>query len=216
MSEGNNLWTEENDLMKKMKAIASDFWGESAEEPEESPKKAHEEPAKAASPGIDGIWKASDETIDWTEALAHENPTDGLTSPIVWRFYHERAERVLQGDLEAYTEVLIKSNPLGELTAYADRIQMKAVSASRLECSFQCRTDLMEQDPKKYLSAMGVRAARDLLACLPADEVAVTATDGEKTLMEAVYPRRALLHRNFSFTDPVALTEECGGRFYTE
>ena len=71
----------------------------------------------------------------------------------------------------------------------------------------------MEKDGKKYLSAMGVRIARDLLACLPVSEVKVTVTYGGRNAMAAVYRRDQLLHRNFSFLDPVALSEECGAVF---
>ena len=60
---------------------------------------------------------------------------------------------------------------------------------------------------------MGVRIARDLLACLPVSEVHVTASWQGKTVLDAVYRREQLLHRNFSFLDPVRLTEECGAIF---
>ena len=34
-----------------------------------------------------------------------------------------------------------------------------------------------------------------------------------ETAMEVTYRREQLLHRNFSFLDPVKLTEECGAVF---
>ena len=71
----------------------------------------------------------------------------------------------------------------------------------------------MEKDGKKYLSAMGVRIARDLLACLPVTEVKVTATNGTQNAMEVIYTREQLMHRNFRFLDPIRLTEECGANF---
>ena len=216
--EKNPVPVEENEFMKKMKAIASDFWGEKPAESKEEPEKPKAAP-KAPKPrkqqnGLDTLWKVADETVDWTDALSHATPSDGLTSQLIWSFYHERAARVLSGDLDAYTAGLIKSNPLGELTDYADSIQIKAVSPSRLESSFVCRPAHLKADPKRYLSAMGLRIARDLLACLPVDEVAVTAKDETGVVMEAVYPRKQMLHRNFNFVDPVELTEECGGKFH--
>ena len=42
--------------------------------------------------GIQNIWKTADETIDWTDALAHSTPTDGLTGPRMWTFIHKNAQ----------------------------------------------------------------------------------------------------------------------------
>ena len=208
---------EAGDLLRKMKAIASDLWREPPEDVSAEPKAPQEKPVKSVirrpKIGIDNLWMTADETIDWTDALAHEWPSDGLTNIAMWKFYHKNAEAVLNGDLTAYAEVLRKANPLGELMEYADGINMRAPDPDRLEATFAARDDLMEKDGKKYLSAMGVRIARDLLARLPVSEVKVTATYGGRNAMAAVYRRDQLLHRNFSFLDPVALSEECGAVF---
>ena len=204
------------DLLKKMRAIASDLWRETPNVPAE-PKPKAEKPARVVvkSPdiGIDNLWMTADETIDWTDALAHEYPTDGLTNLRLWAFYHKEAEDVLAGDTKAYAEVLKKANPLGELTAFAEGISMRAPSGDRVEAQFNCRKEYLEVDGKKYLCAMGVRIARDLLACLPVSEVGVKAVQDGETLMEVTYTRDELLHRKFSFLDPVKLTEDCGATF---
>ncbi|MER1994808.1 MAG: hypothetical protein ABS897_12280, partial [Eubacteriales bacterium] len=112
MTEGNNYTgMDQNEFMKRMKAIATDLWGGIAPAEEAAPKPAA--PKKEAAPetekvkdDIQSIWKTADETIDWTDALAHSTPTDGLTPPRMWSFYHKYAEKVLSGDLGAYTEIL--------------------------------------------------------------------------------------------------------------
>ena len=109
--------------------------------------------------------------------------------------------------------MLKTSNPLGELTDYADSINMRAPSADCLESTFVCKDELMKDDRKLYLAGMGLRIARDLLACLPAKEVRVTAEKDGKTVFSATYPRQQLLHRNFAFIDPVRFAEECGAEF---
>lgn len=208
--------TEASDLLKRMKAIASDLWRE--------PEDVTAEPkASAAAPGrvvvkrpkisIDNLWMTADETIDWTDALAHEWPADGLTNIAMWKFYHKNAEAVLNGDLAAYAEVLKKANPLGELTEFAQGISMRAPDEDRLEAVFTVHEEYMEKNGRKYLCAMGVRIARDLLACLPVSEVKVTAGRGEGNVMEVTYRREQLLHRNFRFLDPEKLSEECGAKF---
>ena len=217
--ERTNISMDPNEFMKRMKAIASDLWGGAVPAEEEAPAPAAQRPDPAAAAaekqktGIQSIWKTADETIDWTDALAHSTPTDGLTGPKMWAFYHKYARRVLDGDIGAYTEVLQRANPLGELTEYAEGITIQAPSAERLESKFTCKAELAEKNKKMYLAALGLRIARDLLACLPAEEVAVTGEDGGKTVFAASYTRQQLLHRNFAFTDPVKLAEEIGATF---
>ena len=220
MTEDKNYTNmDQNEFMKRMKAIASDLWGgtipmddgaaPAVSEPKETPRPEPEKPKD----DIQAIWKTADETIDWTDALAHNTPTDGLTGPRMWAFYHKHAQKVLDGDLDAYTEVLQKANPLGELTGYAENITMRAPSADRLESCFVCKKEQLEKNRKLYLSAMGLRIARDLLACLPVEEIAVTGEDDGMVIFSATYTRQQLLHRNFVFTDPVALARECGAEF---
>ena len=131
----------------------------------------------------------------------------------MWAFYHKHAEKVLSGDLSAYTEVLQKANPLGELTDFAEHISMRAVTEAQLESVFVCKGDLLEKNRKLYLSAMGLRIARDLLACLPVEEVVVKGTFEDKDVFTVTYPRQQLLHRNFMFVDPIELSQECGAIF---
>ena len=218
MTEDMNMSMDQNEFMRRMKAIASDLWGgiapleEAVPVPEERRETVPQEPEKPKT-DIRSLWKTADETIDWTDALAHSTPTDGLTGPRMWAFYHKHAQQVLEGDLGAYTEVLQKANPLGELTEYAGSISMQARSPERLESTFICNGEMLEQDRKLYLSAMGLRIARDLLACLPVEEVAVIAEHEGETVYTVTYTRQQLLHRNFVFTDPVALAKECGAEF---
>ena len=220
MTEDRNYTNmDQNEFMKRMKAIASDLWGgtipmddgaaPAVSEPKETPRPEPEKPKD----DIQAIWKTADETIDWTDALAHNTPTDGLTGLRMWAFYHKHAQKVLDGDLDAYTEVLQKANPLGELTGYAENITMRAPSADRLESCFVCKKEQLEKNRKLYLSAMGLRIARDLLACLPVEEITVTGEDDGMVIFSATYTRQQLLHRNFVFTDPVALARECGAEF---
>ena len=225
MSEEQGGMMDQKDLMKRMKAIASDLWGSVVSDEEEPVEPAEEDIHDSRIPqgdtagekrkaDIRSLWKTADETIDWTDALAHSTPTDGLTGIRMWTFYHRHAEKILAGDLDAYTEVLQKANPLGELTEYAESITMQVPSAERLESRFICKKELMEEDRKLYLSAMGLRIARDLLACLPVEEVTVTGECEGKTVFTVIFTRMQLLHRNFTFVDPVALSQECGAVFH--
>ena len=225
------LKIQQRELMKKLKAIGADFWGgETMEDGAADPGQAPETPETGKVPrdnpaprkaevtgrpavGIENLWMTADETVDWTDALAHDRPADGLTSPAVWQFFHEHAEKVLEGDIQAYAAVLRRTNPLGDLTAYADGLVMRAPDAERLEGQFTCREEYLKQYGRKYLAAMGLRIARDLLASLPVSEVGVTAYNEGELVMEATYTREALRRIPFLFVDPAELTLQCGGTF---
>lgn len=214
--------TEENEFAKALQHIGADLWGglnadigtKSTEKPRKATGKAAPATAvkaKKKMSGIDSLWKTADETVDWTDALCHATPSDGLTPQRIWNFYHRMAEKVLQGDTAAYAEVLTTSNPLGDLAEYTDGIRLRVPDADRVEAIFEASDSYLDQNRKLYLGALSVRITRDLLACLPVSEVGVTARKGEKILLEATFPREKLSKLNFTFTDPVQLTEECGG-----
>ena len=67
-----------------------------------------EEPKKPELPPFETMWKLADETVDWTDALVHEEPTDG-TGRRLWHFWHEHAQQVLNGDTEAYVDARCNS-----------------------------------------------------------------------------------------------------------
>lgn len=220
MAEDQNMSMDQIEFMKRMKAIASDLWGgvsmpEEAQQEPKQEKQPKPQPKVTGKPSLNigNLWKTADETIDWTDALAHTSPSDGLTGPKLWSFYHQHAGKILSGDLEAYAEVLKKANPLGELTDFAESINIQAPDPDKLASTFVCREELLEKDRKLYLSALGLRIARDLLACLPVSQVTVRGEYEGETVYEATYTRQQLMHRNFAFVNPVELSEECGARF---
>ena len=226
-----NLSINQAELLKKLKAISGDLWGmtgPTAGNPADGAQPAVEKPEEKAKPGVkkpavvpgkkdpdnlDTLWFKIDETIDWTDALAHATPSDGLTPQGLWEFYRSQAAKVLRGDLGAYREVLKRTNPLGELTNYADGLSMRVPDADRAEGTFTCNHALLEKKGKAYLSAMGVRIARDLMACLPVIEAGVTAYDQGEEVMQVTYSREQLMHKNLQFSDPVTVTEACGAVF---
>ena len=217
MADEKNSLPLENEFTKQLRKIAGDLWGKTEPAVEAEPKPKKEKPKKVVVDqpviGIHNLWKTADETIDWTDAMGHAMPTDGLTSPKTWRFFHEKAKDVLAGKLEAYSEVLKFSNPLGELIEFAEGISIRPESAERLECCFTAKEKYLKEEPRKYCAAVSIRIARDLFACLPVEEVTVHVLDGENEIMTVTYLREQLLHRNFSFLEPEAFAEECGAEY---
>ena len=192
--------------------IVTDLWG-AAPGPEQRPDAA---PAPAAFPPVEQFWRAVDAAVDWTDALVRDTPPDALTTGDRWRFYHSQAPAVLAGNLQAYLTVLKTVDPLGDLKPYAHRITVGVLDADTLRCRFQVEPAYLATSPaetRRYLAAVSLRVARDLLALLPVCRVQVEACQGEQTLLEVTYPREALDNVRFGIADPVALTLDCGGRF---
>ncbi|MBQ8072146.1 MAG: hypothetical protein IJ231_00055 [Clostridia bacterium] len=228
MSEKIDLNAAQKKLAETLKGIGMDLWG--TEDPEKWAEQAFDEsaqaapaakqPPKAEKPApiaekkadLSNLWITADETIDWTEALISEWPRDGLTSPRLWAFYHRMAEKVLQGDLAAYVEVLTTLNPLGDLAEYVSGMVLRTPAAERLECEFECRPEEMEKDARGYLGALSVRAARDLLAVLPVEEVHVTGRMGQEQKLDVTFRRSQMLKRKMAFLNPADFVEECGGQ----
>ena len=241
MSEKMDLNAAQKKLAETLKGIGIDLWGTSdpeqwaekafdssaavpltgAQQPKretaapeqkteaDAEKKTAKAPARKVS--MENLWMTADETIDWTEALIREYAPDGLTPPDRWRFYHRMARLVLEGDRKAYAEVLTTLNPLGDLMEYAQGIVLRTPKADRLECEFECSPEHMEGSARRYLGAMSLRIARDLLAVLPVEEVSVLGRMSGEEKCRVTLKREQLLKRKMAFLDPADFIEECGG-----
>ena len=177
-----------------------------------APRKAYQ----STFPPFEQLWKTADETVDWTDALASATPTDGLTSPRLWSFFHEHAAAVLKGDLNAYVEVLHAANPLGDLAPYAVSFDVEAESADRLRVTFEGSPAYLgaaEKEVRRYLAGVALRAARDLMALLPVRAVLAEGASQGKTLLSVEFDRDELQKVRFSFIDPEAFAMACGGVF---
>lgn len=202
-----------DNTLRSLSDIVGDLWGTPA-------PKAHApvtQPVyKSTFPPFEQLWKTADDTVDWTDALAHDEPTDGLTSAHLWQFFHQHAARVLDGDIAAYVEVLKAANPLGDLSPYATSFDVEAETADRVQVRFGVHPAYMDkqaEEVRRYLCAVALRAARDVMALLPVREVQVTALQGETPLMQVVFDRGELQKVRFSFIDPVAFVTDCGAAF---
>ena len=182
-------------------------------QPAAAPQPVPAESEKPAAPTLDDLWKTADETIDWTEALASVAPTDGLTDPEKWKLYHENAQAVLHGDVAAYLTVLKAADPMADLLPFAADLDVTASSADELNATFNAQPDMLAEEPKRYLSAVSLRIARDLFAVLPVTEVRVVARQEEKELLSVRFTRQGLNKVRFAFIDPAEFVAQCGGTF---
>ncbi len=222
MSETNNgTLSSQEELKRRLKAIGADLWGGMPEAGELAPQPAKASGKASAGPEagerkkkltLQNLWMTADETVDWTEALLHASPRDGLTAQKQWSFFHRIAPRVLAGEKEAYAEVLTTLNPLGDLAEYAAGMVLRTPGPDRVECAFECQRDDLEKYGRNYLGAMCLRITRDLLAVLPVSEVSVRGTLEGEEKVAVVFRREQLMKRKMAFVDPAEFLEACGGK----
>ena len=215
-------------LRKILQETAADLWGGNpvpgmptrpagtagrTATPGNGTEKSQSTPVKKLQfPTLTSVWKTADETVDWTEVLAHDRPVDGLTSMRLWDFYRKYAERVLKGDLQAYVDVLSAANPLGDLTPFAANLQMRTPDADTLQASYECCPEYMKKARDLYLCGLSLRIARDLFAVLPVRRVQVEATENGVPVFRNTFERDDLRNVNFKFLDPVAFAKEHGAQ----
>lgn len=193
-------------LVHGLSGVVNDLWRMVPSAPSEPP----------AFPAFETLWKVADETVDWTDALAGIASDAALTDDNLWRVAQTYAKRVLAGDTSAYLAVLEAAKPLADLSAYAKRFDVVAVSPDRLEALFEALPVYLNEtgtESKRYLAGMAVRMARDLFALLPVTAVQIRATKNEQTLLEVSFEKTEMLKVRFAFIDPVDFTEACGGVF---
>ncbi len=188
--------------------------GAAAAQPKKAESTPAAQPVRAPRPkaSIENLWMTADETVDWTEALLRGTPRDGLTEQKLWSFYHRMARRVLEGDIDAYAEVLTTVNPLGDLTRFVSGMVLRTPSPDRLECVFECQPEDLEKYGRDYLGALSLRIVRDLLAILPVTEVAVSGNLNGSEKVSTVLRRDQMLKQKMAFLKPADFIEACGGK----
>lgn len=145
--------------------------------------------------------KDDDRVEDLEQAVAAARQQDEQTYAD-WEAMHTIAQRVLDGDKQAYLEVIADLNPLDDLLEYGSGFEFAIERSGILEVEFIVVSDQVLPTEKlgitktgrlsrrkmpiskynelfqDYVCSSTIRIARDLMAILPLDYVLVHATDG--------------------------------------
>ena len=203
-------------LTRSLGSIVDDLWGAPVPQPYAAGNAhaaAAPKPSAPSFPPFEQLWKAVDETVDWTSVPAHDTPNDGLTSPEVWALYRRHAAQVLAGEPEAYLAVLKAADPLRDLTPWAEKLDVACRDADCLHVTVTLLPALLAREGRRYPAGMCLRAARDLFALLPVVRVEAEAVCDGKPLMQVPFERSELQKVRFAFVEPVDFVVQCGGAF---
>ncbi|MFF2754011.1 DUF4236 domain-containing protein [Psychrobacillus sp. NPDC058041] len=118
-----------------------------------------------------------------------------------WKSLHLLSERVINGDVDAYFEVVNEMNPFDDLLEFGSDFEFSANNSNIIEVEFKVKSDsvvpnyslsltqtgkLSQKNMTKttyydivqdYVCSCSIRVARDLMALLPAEQVIIHAVD---------------------------------------
>ncbi len=173
-----------------------------AEDLEENKARVAEYEAYVES--LKSVHKQSDGQIDWEVLNKGEVPTNivkGSEEYKEWISLQEFSQRVMDGDIDSYFEIIDEVKPFDDLLEFGSNFQVGTDRADHLEVEFAVKSEeiipvktlsltatgkLSEKDIGKtayydlmqdYVCSTVIRVARDAFALLPVDTVIVHAVD---------------------------------------
>lgn len=170
-------------------------------------------PAAPAAPVVDvpaikrsirDIYRVADQTVDWDDAL---------TNPAADSYLHEHANRILDGDIDTYFQVISDVNPLDDLIQYGSEFECGTEDPRRISIHFNVNSAAILKQarslPKEqyndlwqdYVCGCSIRIARDMFALLPLRHVIVDAHDGNREILSVDFKRRSFERLNFESLD---------------
>lgn len=153
---------------------------------------------------IQTVHRTCDETIEWEKINTDSVPAGykkGSEDYENWEKLHELAGKVLDGDIDAYLEVVEQMKPFDDLLDYGSNFEVGTEDDDQMTVEFAVKSDevvptnvysilasgkLSEKAMSKtaynelvqdYVCSTTIRVARDLFALLPIDRVIIHAVD---------------------------------------
>lgn len=163
----------------------------------------------AAMSLIEGIYETADAAIDWRKILVEDYDADIPH----WDYLRARAERVLNGDLETYFEIISDMNPVDDLLRFGSEFECGTEDPRMLSVHFKVNSSQVLRDikhlPKSeynellqdYVCGCAIRVARDLFALLPFRRVVVDAENHGKDILSVEFTREKMTDVDYETID---------------
>lgn len=158
---------------------------------------------KVSISDILNLYTHCDETVDWTEIVISASADELFMEEDIWRFYKNVANKVLDGDIDTYLQVIEQIRPLDDLLSYGGDFEFGTDNPDVMEIEF----NVMPEDVlgngyndellQEYVCACSIRVARDIMALLPVNKVIVTAVLENRKLLEVGFDKAVMLGVNF-------------------
>lgn len=169
---------------------------------------------------LTSIHFSSDEKVDWTEILIQDTPAEACDNVEFWEYCHSKAYDVLNGNIDAYLQVIQDVGPLEDLLEYGFGFECGTDNPNYMFVEFETKQD--EIMPSKssmkiaeyndllqdYVCSCAIRVARDIFALLPVSHVIVHALSEGNTVLSVDFERRVFTKLKFQGSDASNLVEE--------
>lgn len=160
------------------------------------------------------IHKSVDDTIDWNEILASPTPPDSSYNAEMWSYYHSVAPAIMNGDIDAYLNLIYEVNPLDDLLAYGSGFTFGTDDAAKMEVEFSVNESALfslkasvnraeyNEILQDFVCSTAIRVARDIFALLPVENAIVHAELRSETILSAAFDRGTMSRIRFGLIDP--------------
>lgn len=146
------------------------------------------------------------EKINWRRVL--------ISEPGIYdSFLKTRAEKIINGDIDTYFEVLSAINPFDRLIRYGSGFEIGSDDPRMVAVHFHVNSNNVLGDantlPRNvyndllhdYVCGCAIRIARDVLALLPIRHVVINAIDGSNEILSVDFTRKEFETLDFSSID---------------
>lgn len=163
---------------------------------------------------------SSDEKVDWTEILIQDAPPETCNDVDFWKYCHDKAYKVLNGDIDTYLQVIKDVGPLEDLLEYGFGFECGTDNPNYMFVEFNtkqdeimpCKSSMNIKDYndllQDYVCSCAIRVARDIFALLPVSHVIVHALSEGITILSVDFERRIFTKLRFKNSDASDLVEK--------
>lgn len=182
--------------------------------------------SQAAAPAVDttqlnedirNIYRTADVKVDWKQILLNDscdNPSEE------WDYYKARVDRVLDGDIDTYFELIRDLNPLDDLLRYGSEFECGTDDPRMMSVHFKVNSgsvlsgaralpreqyNLLLQD---YVCGCAIRIARDMFALLPLRHIIVDAENNRQDILSVDFTEKAFMQLDFETVDASDTVEQ--------
>lgn len=160
------------------------------------------------------IYAIADRRIEWL-AIKNSSSPMGMEN---WDYLKSHADKILDGDIDAYLELINDVNPFAELIELGSSFECGTDSPMKMavHCTVNSEQVLGEYKDDKllledYAAGVAIKAARDLFALLPLWQVEVTAEENERSILNVKFTRDSFEGLNFERIDASDTVKKLGG-----
>ena len=161
------------------------------------------------------IYTKSDYPIDWTDISISSTPEEIDMDRATWSYCKSVVDKILDGDIDTYLDVIDYLRPVDDLIAYAGDFEFGTDKSNTMSVEYTCLTaDVLERgenDPlyEEFTNAVAIRIARDIMALLPVSRVNVfIVNESGSSVNDITFTKRFLRKANYNASSATEIVNQ--------